>query len=109
MKLAHEQIRAISIALDSEVAIKTLVRAPHKLNIEREKDGKPALLDYNVVMLNGSNRANYRPYRGAGTHRSPRLHFRRGHWRHYLEHKTWVRWTLVGNPELGFIDKEYRL
>jgi hypothetical protein len=43
------------------------------------------------------------------THRSPRLHFRRRHWRHFVNHKTWIKWTLVGDPDLGFIDKDYRL
>ena len=46
---------------------------------------------------------------GTGTHRSPRLHFRRGHWRHYEDHKTWIRWQMVGNPDLGFVEKQYRL
>jgi hypothetical protein len=30
-------------------------------------------------------------------------------WRHFVSHKTWIKWTLVGDPDLGFIDKEYRL
>lgn len=37
------------------------------------------------------------------------LHFRRGHWRHYGEYKTWIKWMLVGDPELGFVDKMYKL
>ena len=38
-----------------------------------------------------------------------RLHFVRGHWRRYEEHKTWIRWRLRGDPDLGFIDKSYRI
>jgi hypothetical protein len=41
--------------------------------------------------------------------RKKRLHFRRGHWRHYETHKTWIKWMLVGDPDLGFIEKQYRL
>lgn len=37
------------------------------------------------------------------------MHFVRGHWRHYEVSKTWIRWHLRGDPDLGFIDKEYRL
>jgi hypothetical protein len=44
-----------------------------------------------------------------GAAASPRLHFRRGHYRHYPNHKLWIRWCLVGNPDLGFIDADYRL
>ena len=23
--------------------------------------------------------------------------------------RTWIKWMLVGDPDLGFVDKEYRL
>jgi hypothetical protein len=108
-RLIASEIRAICIALDAEVATRDLVRAPFKLNRQREKDGKIPLYDYHVVKLHGSHRMNRKLIGGTGTHRSPRLHFRRGHWRHYESHKTWIKWMLVGNPELGFIDQEYRL
>lgn len=42
-------------------------------------------------------------------HTRKRLHFRRSHWRHYVSHKTKIPWTLVGDPNLGFVEKEYRL
>lgn len=43
-----------------------------------------------------------------GTHSSPRLHLRRGHLRRLQTGKvTWVRNTIVGNPELGVIEKTY--
>lgn len=37
------------------------------------------------------------------------MHFRRGHWRHYQDHRTWIKWCLVGDPDLGFVDKHYKL
>jgi hypothetical protein len=46
--------------------------------------------------------------RGEKRH-SPRLHFRRGHHRHYENYKLWIKWQLVGNPDIGFIDKDYKL
>lgn len=47
-------------------------------------------------------------------HESPRLHWRRGHWRtihRYTddERKTWVKKCLVGDPRKGFSDKHYKL
>ena len=104
---AWKEIRAICIALEAEAANHELVRAPEKLNRLREAEGKLPLYAYHVVKLSGRHRASAGQF--GGTHRSPRLHFRRGHWRHFSTHKTWIKWMLVGNPELGFIDKEYRL
>jgi hypothetical protein len=109
-RLALQQVRAVCIALDAEVASHDLIRAPHKLNAKREREGKLPLFDYRVVSLSRRARAQELPRSAYGL--SPtrkRLHFRRGHWRHYAESKTWVRWTLVGDPALGWIDHEYRL
>lgn len=106
--LAAKEIRAISIALDAEVATHKVMRAPHALNVKREREGKLPIYDYHVVQLAGKHKiANALRNPGDGTKK--RLHFRRGHWRHFAAFKTWVRWTLVGDPALGFVDKEYRL
>lgn len=108
VRFLWSQVRAICIALDAEVATETVVRAPHKLNEKRIKAGKVPLPDHRVVDLSRRHRvAN--PAAGHGTGTRKRLHFRRGHWRHYEESKTWVRWCLVGSPDLGFISKEYSL
>lgn len=103
-----QQIRAIAIALDAGVASHSVIRAPFKLNRKREAQGKALLSDYRVVTL--SRRARALPaYEQTATVARKRLHFRRGHWRHYSDFKTWIKWTLVGNPDLGFINHEYRL
>lgn len=45
-----------------------------------------------------------------GTHSSPRLHERRGHWRHlHGGDVVWVRPCLVGSPERGVVEKDYRV
>jgi hypothetical protein len=45
-----------------------------------------------------------------GGHAPPRFHVRRGHVRVLATGKsTWVRQTTVGNPELGRVDKDYRV
>lgn len=104
------QVRAISIALDAEVAQSEVVRAPHKLVRSREKNGRVPPVSHHVVSLARRVRAAPLPDPDHTVeHGKVRLHFRRGHWRHYENRKTWIRWTLVGNPDLGFVEKEYRL
>lgn len=109
MAMCAAQIRAVAIALDAEVAETVMIRAPHKLNMKRERKGRLPLYDYHVIDL--SNRKRYAPLPPDPNrevhHR--RLHFVRGHWRHYSSSKTWIRWHMRGDPDLGFIDKEYRL
>jgi len=101
-----DQLRAVCIALDAEVADIDLQATPPKLNKAREKAKKPPISDHHVIYLS-HRRHGHGTGDGVGVKR--RLHFRRGHWRHYEDRRTWIRWTLVGNPDLGFVDKEYRL
>lgn len=85
-----------------------------KLNKARIKRGKlPISSERRVLTINTAavRRIAQKP---AGTHESPRLHWRRGHWRilhrgSEFESQTWVRRCLVGDPERGFIHKDYRL
>lgn len=102
------QVRAICVSLEAEVASTELVERPDKLNKARARRGRDLLPSYNVLYLN--NRPRSLMIEGEDPTTKKRLHFRRGHWRRITEErKTWVRWCLVGNPSLGFIDKEYRL
>jgi hypothetical protein len=105
-RFAWRQIIAICVALDAEVATHEVVRAPVALNKKRERNGKPPLKDFHVVDLSRRHRV---AGPATGSHKSPRLHFRRGHWRHYADHKTWIKWMLVGNPDLGFVETQYRM
>lgn len=105
----HAQVKAICVALEAEVAVTHVERAPSALNKKRERQGKAPLADYHVVDLNRRRRIENPTARGEPTGRHVRLHFRRGHWRHYETHKTWIKWMLVGDPDLGFIQKHYRL
>ncbi|MBS0369050.1 MAG: hypothetical protein JSS57_07615 [Proteobacteria bacterium] len=110
LNAAAAQVRAVVIALEAEVATADIVRAPHKLNRARAARGKLPLFDYHVVSLARRSRSpalERDPNAEPGTRR--RLHFRRGHWRHYENHKTWIKWMLVGDPDLGFVDKHYRV
>lgn len=103
---AFKQIRALCIMLEAEVAKTTPTRAPYKG--AEPSAGKPLpKFSHHTVELLRKPRAD-RPDVPVPTGRHPRLHFRRGHWRHYTNHRTWIKWTLVGNPDLGFVDKHYR-
>ena len=100
------QIRAACIALDAEVAVSEVIRESHLSN--HGKNAHQQLKPYHVVSL---ARRGPRPLPN-GNHdagRRVRLHFRRGHWRHFEAHKTWICWMLVGDPDLGFVDKHYKL
>ena len=107
--LLESQVRAICVALEAQVAATELIRAPYKLNRAREKRGHLQIPDYHVVTLARRNRPVRLPESAEEPSRRVRFHFRRGHWRHFEDHKTWIKWTLVGDPDLGFIDKHYRL
>lgn len=106
-RFVWHQIRAICIALDAEVASHSVVRAPARLNEKRRKAGNVPLRDFHVVDLARKHRVSNPTHGDGGTKK--RLHFRRGHWRHFETSKTWVKWCMVGDPDLGFISKHYSL
>ena len=94
-------IRGLCIALDAEVAETEVVRAQHAGMAKRADLPE---ISHHVVSLGARHRTSTI---GAGEGRGKRLHFRRGHWRHYETSKTWVRWTLVGDVSLGYVEKTY--
>lgn len=103
------QIRAVTIMLEAEVVEVEATRAPYKTNKPDKDRVALPMYSHHVVRLHRRQRASRLPVASGhvpGHH--VRLHFRRGHWRHYTQHKTWIKWMLVGDPDLGFVDKEYR-
>lgn len=119
-----EQIRAVCIMLDAKVAYgeKRNMVGPG-LNKQRAREGKAPVRDYHVVSLMKRLRSPLNEdHEPTGIRR--RLHWRRGHWRHfkttggevrysneegYTVSKTWINWQLVGDETLGFIEKHYKL
>lgn len=103
-----DHVRAIAITLDAEVVEAEVVRNPHRSNrqapeVERKR------FDHHVLSISARRRRLAPRLDGTPTGRKVRLHFRRGHWRHFQAHKTWIKWMLVGDEALGFVDKDYRL
>jgi hypothetical protein len=106
--LITRNIFAISVMLEAEVAEATSVREAYKRNRERPIRKELPGMSHHIVSLARRARSSRSDY-PVEERRSPRLHFRRGHWRHFSNHRTWIKWQLVGNPDLGFIEKEYSL
>lgn len=110
---AYQQLVASCIGMEADVAVQHSKTPEAALNRKREKKGKPLLKSYHVVDLKNRVNTERKPTQEDGpTRNSPRLHFRRGHWRHFhkINHPPIrIKWQLVGNPDLGFISKEYSL
>lgn len=128
MRWAKKQVEAICVMLDSQVAEFSTTKQPVKLQEKRQRDGKLPLYDYHIVDLSRQHKNS--KIDSIPTGRKVRCHWRRGHWLHadkqpfvdlhriddnkrWEQHgdrwRTWIKWMLVGDPDLGFVDKEYRL
>jgi hypothetical protein len=86
-----------------------------KFNLSNGKlprSGNVRVLTVNVPAVRYSASRSVR--NDIGTHASPSLHWRRGHWRMLhrgseFEGRAWVRPCLVGDPDKGFVKSAYRL
>jgi len=112
-KLVYRQVRACSIMIEARVAeTKPMRDMTYKRNVPPKDNSAPLpKLGYNIVELADRHRVERLPPGPitSSMRRRPRLHFRCAHWRHFATHRTRIPWTLAGNPELGFVEKEYRL
>jgi len=79
------------------------------INRKRQAKGKPALLFDWVTVEIGCRKEKNNSL--GGTHASPRLHDRRGHWRTMKStgKKVWVKQCKVGDASKGVIFKDYKL
>lgn len=120
-----KQVRAVSIILDAHVAETHAVAPGHGLNRARTRSGRSTNGGHHVVRLLRRSGAGQRRGEGTGIGSRRGLHFRRGHWRHYSNpdageivyvndggfflSKDWINWMMVGDPNVGIVEKEYRL
>lgn len=107
-QIAAENIRAMTIVLETGAARVQHVASAAALNRARVRSRKVPISAYNVVDPSRHRDPTNGEEGGAGG-TGKRLHFRRGHKRRIVGGETWVKWTLAGNPSLGFIDKRYKL
>ena len=77
------------------------------VNAKRIRKGKKPIFDWHTVVIEAPALKN--EHKG-GTHASPRLHDRRGHWRNCKSGKrTWVNSCKVGDASKGVIFKDYKV
>ena len=90
------------------VGYQAAVKTNSLTNARRAAKGKqPLIYDWHTVAIEPPKQKS--PHQG-GTHASPRLHERRGHWRITRSGKrVWVRDCMVGNAALGTVFKDYKL
>lgn len=83
-------------------------------NARARASGKSERHQYRILKLNLAE-AKHRARKAAiRQHESPRLHWRRGHWRTLhrgseFEGRTWIKRCLVGDPDRGFVSKHYQV
>jgi hypothetical protein len=90
--------------------VKTVeVPPPVKLQKKRQKNGREPYYTYHVLQLSQQTVSTKEV--GLGYERNgSRVHWRRGHLRHLQSGQVvWVRPAIIGNPELGLVDKTYSL
>ncbi|NJL09056.1 MAG: hypothetical protein HC900_13060 [Methylacidiphilales bacterium] len=100
-----DHVAAICIMLDAKVAETRVVRPKTKW----ARKGHLPEFDYHEIVLRGRSERSETAGNSDEPHRGVRLHFRRGHWRHLADRRVWVNWALVGDPDLGVVEKHYRL
>jgi hypothetical protein len=77
------------------------------INAKRKRKGKQPLISWHTVKIEPKTVKN-EPQ--GGTHASPRLHDRRGHWRRYKSGKTvFVKACKVGDASKGIVFKDYQV
>lgn len=83
-----------------------IIPAPERLNKKRVAQGKLPFVEYKRLVVRRTLPERLTP--GDATHASPRQHLRRGHIRRLPSTRTvWVSQCLVGDPQKGFIVKDY--
>lgn len=104
--LQHVEDFLLSLKTD-QTAYKPTAR-PSFINSKRAAKGKgPVLFDWHTVTIKPTPaKADSQ----GGTHASPRLHDRRGHWRTYPSGKRgWVKNCKVGDASKGVVFKDYKV
>jgi len=108
----ESQFHAACVVLEAQAAKWTKVEAPAALNKKRKSQGKLPLYDFHVIDLSRDRKRYENHGDGTGTTGiRHRLHFVRAHDRHYKDKGIVKRipWHLRGDPELGVVDKLYKL
>lgn len=104
--------RAALVILNSRSAEKTEIHPSAQINRQRERGAAPPLFSHTVVEIRGIVLGRSGEITGR-THRSPRMHWRRGHLRHFRNAEgevyriTPIAPMLIGSDKLGKIEHDY--
>jgi len=83
-------------------------KEPSRLkNDRRKKKGLGPLPKSYTINLNRLSGKAVHSDGTTGSHRSPRAHLRRGHWRNYEDHKIWIKPVIVNGE--GKVKHSYRI
>lgn len=114
-QLSIRLLGVLSLLKDKLVAV-NIKPDPHiKETMRRARRGlKPISSASHVLTVNVAAVSNAIKVVKNGTHDSPCLHWRRGHWRvnfrgSEFERSKWINKCLVGDPDKGFVKKNYKL
>jgi len=105
----------LSLMEDRLIATEIRPDPCRELNRARVKKGRlPVSSETRVLTINTGAVRRVAAMPTGETHGAPRLHWRRGHWRvihrgSEFESRTWVRRCLVGDPDAGYVQKDYRV
>ena len=110
-KYIHSAITAIYMMTMSKNNFYMSVPTPEEAatNRKRISKGKKPLIEFKVATIEGKKTMlSSTPH---GTHASPRLHWRRGHWRTMTKSgkKTWIAPMEVGDEDNGRVIKTYAI
>lgn len=110
-----EAIIGVLSLMEEKLLTNRGIEAPKALSEKRQRKGKKNIYcDYHVLTINVGESRRRTTGKRLLKHESPRLHWRRGHWRTLnrmteFEKKIWIDKCLVGDPDKGFAEKSYKL
>lgn len=112
-QFAYEQIDAICTALEVGLFESVRKRVSPQLNADRARKGKLPLFGFHELRVPLDRRQPTHQRLSGEQNGSIRLHIRRRHSHRFHTRRGLVTKVLpamwVGNPDLGFVDKHYRL
>lgn len=110
----EEVVKGATVLITSRCTEKRIIGASEKLNLRRLERRKPPLFSHTIIEICGLTIHNETGM-VVGERRSPRMHWRKGHIRHYrapdgaVIRKVAIAPMLVGKQSLGVVEHSYKV
>lgn len=91
---------------DSDVLVHCATDENDRVNTRRINNNKKPIYEFKIAFVNGEPSSPRRAYQG-GTHASPTMHRRRGHFRKWKDTEIWIESCVVGLAKNGITHKGY--